>query len=192
MRARHVTLGRRGGSGPPRPVHAARTGRRGALLSDRLHHGRLKASVADVVEQGLDLLPHYELAVIPVLDGAERPAEWPEVRRRLRAGGVRAAAHRGVLLLEPGELDRSASLGLLNGNDELLLCPVWDDEFESFPGRIGSEAVDFNEGTPLGLEEWMIDSGCLLALGDGAGLNFATLDPALAERLRARFPAALD
>ena len=37
----------------------------------------------------------------------------------------------------------------------------------------------------------MIDTGCLLALGDGDGLNFATLDAELAERLRARFkPAA--
>ena len=36
----------------------------------------------------------------------------------------------------------------------------------------------------------MIDAGCLLALGDGAGLNFATLDRGLAEQLRARFPAA--
>ncbi len=158
-------------------------------MSERLHHGRLKASVADVVDLGLDVLPHYELAVIPVLDGAERPAEWPEVKRRLRAEGVRVSTHRGVLLLEPGELDRFASVGFLNGNDEVFLCPEWDDEFESFPGRIGSEALDFNEVTPLGLEEWMIDTGCLLALGDGAGLNFATLDASLAERLCARFPA---
>jgi hypothetical protein len=141
---------------------------------------------------GLDLLPHYELAVIPVLDGAERPAEWPEVKRRLRSEGIRTAEHRGVLLLEPGELDRFVSLGLMNGNDELLLCSEWDDEFESFPGRLGSEGADFNEGTPLGLEEWMIDSGCLLALGDGAGLNYATLDEALSDRLRERFPAVRD
>jgi hypothetical protein len=164
----------------------------GAQLSDRLHHGRLKASVADVVDLGLDVLPHYELAAIPVLDGAERPAEWPEVKRRLRAEHVRAATHRGVLLLEPGELDRCASVGFLNGNDELFLCSEWNDEFEAFPGRVGSDAQDFNEGTPLGLEEWMIDTGCLLALGDGAGLNFATLDATLADRLRARFPAARD
>jgi len=118
----------------------------------------------------MDVLPHFELAVIPVLDGAERPAEWPEVKRRLRAEGVRSRSHRGAFLLEPGELDRFASGGILNGNDELLLCMEWDDEFESFPGRIGS--------------------GCLLVLGDGSGLNFATLDAALAERLRARFPAA--
>jgi len=141
---------------------------------------------------GLDLLPHYELAVVPVLDGAERPAEWPEVKRRLRADGIRTTEHRGVLLLEPGELDRFVSLGFLNGNDDLLLCSEWDDEFESFPGRLGGEGADFNESTPLGLEEWMIDSGCLLALGDGAGLNYATLDQALADRLRGRFPAPRD
>jgi hypothetical protein len=164
---------------------------RGLPLSDRLHHGRLKASIADVLDLGLDVLPHYELAVIPLLDGAERPAEWPDVKRRLRAEGVRTSSHRGALLLEPGEMDRFASVGLLTGNDELLLCTEWQDEFESFPGRVGGEA-DFNEGTPLGLEEWMIDSGCLLVLGDGAGLNFATLDDTLAERLRARFPAATD
>ena len=157
-----------------------------------MHHGRLKASIADVLDLGLDVLPHYELAVIQILDGAERPAEWPEVKRRLRSEGVRAASHRGALLLEPGEMDRFASVGLLSGNDELLLCTEWQDEFEAFPGRVGGEGADFNEGTPLGLEEWMIDSGCLLVLGDGAGVNFATLDGGLAERLRARFPTATD
>jgi hypothetical protein len=161
-------------------------------LSERLQHARLKASIADVIDLGLDVLPHYEMAVIPVLDGAERPAEWPEVRRRLRSEGVRARSHRGALLLEPGDLDRFASGGILNGNDDLLLCSEWQDEFESFPGRIGSDVNDFNEGTPLGLEEWMVNSGCLLVLGDGAGLNFATLDATLAERLRARFPLATD
>ncbi len=157
-----------------------------------MHHGRLQASVADVVDLGLDVLPHYELAVIPVLDGAERPAEWPEVKRRFRSEGIRVTTHRGALLLEPGELDRCAAVGLLAGNDELFLCAEWNDEFEAFPGRVGSEAQGFDESTPLGLEEWMIHTGCLLALGDGAGLNFATLDAALAERLRARFPAAKD
>jgi len=75
-----------------------------------------------VLDLGLDMLPHYELAAIPILDGAERPAEWPEVKRRLRAEGVRSVSHRGALLLEPGEMDRFASVGLLSGNDELLLC----------------------------------------------------------------------
>ena len=159
-------------------------------MSERLHHGRLIASVADVVDAGIDLLPHFELAAIPVLDNAERPAEWPAMRRRLRAEGIRTQEHRGVLLLLPGELDRFSAVGLLRGTDELLLCGRWDDELESFPGRITSDHVDFNESTPLGLEEWMLDAACLLALGDGDGLNFATLDRELADRLRARFKPA--
>ncbi len=159
-------------------------------MSDRLHHGRLIASVADVVDAGVDLVAHFELAAVPVLDGHERPGELPAVRRRLRAEGIRAGEHRGVLLLAPGELDQFSSVGLLAGTDEVYLCNDWNDEFESFPGRISSDVHDFNVTTPLGLEEWMVDSGCLLALGDGNGLNFATLDKTLAARLRARFKTA--
>ncbi len=159
-------------------------------MSDRLHCGRLVATVADVVDAGVDLLTHFELAAVPVLDNAERPGEWPAIRRRLRAEGIRADQHRGVLLLAPGELDRFSATGFFNGFDELFLCAEWNDEFESFPGRITSDAQNFSEGGPLGLEEWMIDVGCLLALGDGSGLNFATLDSDLAERLRARFKPA--
>jgi hypothetical protein len=156
-------------------------------VTERLLHGRLNASVAAVVEAGLELLPDFELAAIPVLDGQERPAEWPTVRRRLRAEGIRVIEHRGVLLLAPGELDQFGSVGLFTGNDELLLATEWNDEFESFPGRLTTDSHDFSEATPLGLEEWMMDAGCMIALGDGHGLNFATLDPELGKRLLARF-----
>jgi hypothetical protein len=159
-------------------------------VSERLLHGRLMASVADVVDAGLELLPDFELAAIPLLDGQERPGEWPTVKRRLRAEGIRVIEHRGVLLLTPGELDQFASVGLLGGNDELLLATEWNDEFEAFPGRLTTESHDFNEVTPLGLEEWMIDAGCMLALGDGHGVNFATLDRELADRMRSRFKLA--
>jgi hypothetical protein len=156
-------------------------------MSERLHHGCLKASLTDVLDAGPELIPHFELAAIPVLDAQERPGEVPGIRRRLRAEGIRVREHRGVLLLEAGELDQFGALGLFGGNDELILCTEWTDEFESFPGRVSSDLQDFTLGTPLGLEEWMIDAGCLLAMGDGFGLNFATLDRPVADRLRARF-----
>jgi len=159
-------------------------------VGERIHHGCLQATVAEAVDAGIDLLPHFEMAAVPVLENADRPAEWPEVKRRLRSEGIRTRQHRGVLLLQPGELERMSSVGMFRGLDELYLNPEWDEEFETFPGRITSDLHDFNEATPLGLEEWMIDSGCLLALGDGQGLNFAALDPELAERLRARFKPA--
>jgi len=155
-----------------------------------LHHGRLTASIPDVIDAGVDVLPLFELAAIPVLDGAERPGEWPEVKRRLRFEGIKVKQHRGVLLLEPGELERFSSVGLFDGSSELLLCTEWNDEFESFPGRVASDLQNFTEGTPLGLEEWMADAGCVLALGDGPGLNFATPSAELADRLQSLFRPA--
>src|SRR5882672_2240871 len=156
-------------------------------MSDRLQHGCLKATISDVLDAGVDLVPHFEMAAIPVMETQERPVEVPTVRRRLRAEGIRVREHRGVLLLEAGALDQFNTLGLFAGTDELLLCSEWNDEFESFPGRFTSDLNDFSVSTPLGLEEWMLDTGCLLALGDGQGLNYATLDPDLADNLRARF-----
>lgn len=156
-------------------------------MTDRLQHGRLLASVADLVDAGIDLLPHFEMAAITVLDAVERPGEWPEFRRRFQAEGIRHERHRGAILLAPGELDHVSSVGILVGNDELFFCSEWNDEFEAFPGRITTDASDFNIVTPLGLDEWMVDAGCLLAVGDGHGLNFATPDLELADKLRARF-----
>ena len=159
-------------------------------MNERVLHGRLVATISDVLDAGIELVPHFELATIPVLDGAERPAEWPIVRRRLRAEGVRVRQHRGVFFVEPGDLDVLSSVGLFHGVDELFLCADWDDELEPFPGRVSSDMHDFNEVTPLGLEEWMVDVGCLLALGQADGLNYATLDAELARRLRAQFRTA--
>jgi hypothetical protein len=155
-------------------------------VTERINSGRLTVSISDVLD-AVDLVPDFQLAAVAVLDGNERPGEVPPIRRRLRAEGIRHMTHRGVLLLAPGELDRLSSV-LLGGQDELYLVAEWNDEFEVFPGRISTDLVDFEETTPLGLEEWMVDSGCLLALGEGQGLNFATLDSQLAENLRARFP----
>jgi len=159
-------------------------------LSERLSFGRLRASASEIVDAGVELLPHFEMAAIPLLDGMERPGEEPPVRRRLRAEGVRVAEHRGVLLLEPGELDKMSSTGFLTGSDEIYFLSEWNDEFEAFPGRITPDVQDFDEASPLGLEEWMMDVGCLLAIGDGRGVNYATLSSALHERLRAQFQPA--
>jgi hypothetical protein len=158
-------------------------------VSESLYFGRLQTSVAEVVDAG-DLLPVFELAALSVLEGQERPGEEPAVRRRLRAEGVRPTEHRGTLLLDPGELEHCASVGLFSGGDELSISTEWNDEFEAFPGRVGAEAIDFREGLPLGLEEWMFDAECVLVLGDGAALNYATTSAEVHEKLNARFKPA--
>lgn len=156
-------------------------------MTERMHFGRLAGSIAEVLDAGLEL-PIFEMAAVTVLDGTDRPGEWPAVRRRLKAEGIRSLQSRGALLLPPGELDQMSSVGIFNGFDEVYLCAEWNDEFEAFPARITTDLSDFHDATPLGLEDWMLEARCVLALGDGAGLNFATPDADLASRLRARFP----
>jgi hypothetical protein len=162
----------------------------GVSVSERLFFGRLRARVSDVVDAGTELLPHFAMAVIPVLEGMERPGEDPALRRRVRAEGIRPREHRGAFLLEPGELDKLSAAGFLNGGDELYLFEAWDDEIEPFIGRITPDVQNLGEATPLGLEEWMLDVGCLLALGDGDGLNYATPREDLHVRLRATYRVA--
>ena len=155
-------------------------------MGERMYSGKLLASVSEIVDAG-DLLPEFELAAVAVLEGQERPGEEPAVRRRLRAEGILPTEHRGALLLDPGEMERFSSVGLLSGGDEVFFAAEWNDEFEPFPGRVSPEAADFRDGLPLGLEEWIIDSRCVLVLGDGQGLNYATPMREVHERLAARY-----
>ena len=158
-------------------------------MSDHIYFGRLDATVSQVVD-AVDLLPDYALAAIAVLEGQERPGEEPAVRRRLRSEGIRPREHRGALLVEPGEIERCSTAGLLSGGDEVFFATEWNDEFEPYPARVTGESVDFREGLPLGLEDWMHETGCLLALGDGTALNYATTSQDLHERLSQRFKPA--
>ncbi len=158
-------------------------------MSDHIYHGRLDATVAEVIEHS-ELLPDHELAAVPVLEGQERPGEEPAVRRRLRYEGIRPREHRGALLVEPGEIERFSSAGLFGGGDEVFLTAEWNDEFEPYPSRVSADMTDFRDSLPLGLADWMHENGCVLVLGDGGALNYATTIEAVHERLQARFKPA--
>lgn len=158
-------------------------------MSEHIFHGRLHASVSELIDAG-DLLPHFELAAIAVLEGQERPGEEPAVRRRMRSEGIRPREHRGALLMDPHELERCSTAGFLSGGDEVFLSTEWNEELEPYPSRISSDHSDFREGLPLGLADWMSETHCVLALGDGGSLNYATTSEELHERLQARFKPA--
>lgn len=158
-------------------------------MSEHIFHGRLHASVSELIDAG-DLLPHFELAAIAVLEGQERPGEEPAVRRRMRSEGIRPREHRGTLLMDPHELERCSTAGFLSGGDEVFLSTEWNEELEPYPSRISADHSDFREGLPLGLADWMSETHCVLALGDGGSLNYATTSEELHERLQARFKPA--
>jgi hypothetical protein len=173
------------------PVHPLVIPRREVVpdVSDIIYHGRLDATVAEIIDSA-DLLPDHELAAVPVLEGQERPGEEPAVRRRLRFEGIAPREHRGALLVEPGELEKFSTAGLFGGGDEVFLAVEWNDEFEPYPSRVSADMADFRDSLPLGLADWMHECGCVLVLGDGGALNYATPSAEVHERLQARFKSA--
>jgi hypothetical protein len=90
----------------------------------------------------------------------------------------------GLLIVGPG-LDRIAkSYNLFNGFDE-----VWfflSEPVESVPAGIWlTGPLEIDKDVPDKLSEWMTSSGCVLGLGDGNGLNYATTNRSVAESLAA-------
>ena len=67
--------------------------------------------------------------------------------------------------------------GLMAGFDEVWLFDHGRPNKEVPLGIVlTSDAVNFNEQLPEGLETYMRETRCVLALGDGCGLNYATWD----------------
>jgi len=176
-------------AGGSRIAHVLSRGASRAIepMSERLQHGRLRVG-SPTSSTPASTYCRVRSRRDPGARRGRAPGEWPDVRRRLRAEGVRARQHRGMLLLEPASWT-SAPRRDVPRRRRVVPVPGVDDELEPFPGRVSSDMHDFNEGTPLGLENgWRIRGACWCSGTVAAQL--ATLDAALAARLRAQFRAA--
>jgi tRNA U34 5-methylaminomethyl-2-thiouridine-forming methyltransferase MnmC len=106
--------------------------------------------------------------------------------------GVQARLEGTAVLVLPEQLYRAARVPVFTGFDEVRLFEHERPEKE-VPSRLvlTSDAVDFNERLPDALEAYMRETRCVLALGDGCGLNYATWDSAFAAFIEAKFQASM-
>lgn len=76
------------------------------------------------------------------------------------------------------------SRGIFNGFDEIWIIAGSPPAFDlaSLPSAT-SDSADFSINVPEGLLDTMEQINCFLVLGDGCGLNFATLSPRIREHL---------
>jgi hypothetical protein len=86
----------------------------------------------------------------------------------------------GLVLTRAGVAELMRDPNYFTGFDELWLFP-------SAPGAPKPASLVLTSERPIEVSDelvrWMC-AGCLVGLGDGDGLNFATCDPRIAARLR--------
>lgn len=81
--------------------------------------------------------------------------------------------------------------GFFNGFDEIWFMPDPPKMGKPETLRITSD-LGFEADPPAGLSAWMQETECLLGLGDGDGLNFATFDPKIADRFHHKYSSCGD
>jgi hypothetical protein len=125
------------------------------------------------------------VALLTVLDSTSAIADLPSLVPNLRSSGLAfAEVDRDVLVDIPTllALIHDDDHEWFTGFDEVWIC-------SSKPARGKPDNLRMTGDRPLetepsGLASWMRTSTCVLGLGDGDGLNFATFDAALADLLR--------
>jgi len=122
-------------------------------------------------------------AVIRCIDSARDSAE---VAKILSHHGVQSRQVSGNTVISVDELKTVLKRNILNGFDEIWFVsgdsPV--ASLANIPPAT-SEGADFSTGPPSEITAVMITSDCVLVLGDGCGLNYATNRIHLAEVLAA-------
>jgi hypothetical protein len=153
-----------------------------------LYYGNVPGRVKDVLLFCCNKLPIYRLASVLSLD-SNRFAN--DILRVLLKYDINAYIERNYVFISPEELYRTViNDKLFVGFDVVLLfaknCPE-----KAIPTymEFTSESMNYCRELPDGIDRWMKDNSCVLVLGDGCGLNYATWSNDLAICIESGDPA---
>lgn len=141
------------------------------------------AGIPTVLESLVELDLSFAYAMVTVIDSDPRVARLPSIATLLRAQrkGV-SILDRSIVVPRLTLLELVREWDLFNGFDE-----VWF--FESVPLLPRPADVVITADVSMKTRDlghvaaWMEASGARLGLGDGEGVNYATIDPDIAEHL---------
>lgn len=146
-----------------------------------LYYGKLIGGVGDVLSYLGDRASEFRWTAVRSLDSDCAPSHILDVLRRL---GIEARLEADSVFLSGEHLHVAAQKGLFCGFDEVWL---WREEPRNrhFTSDVvlTSDGINLNDGLPTNVENAMRQLGCVLALGDGCGLNYVTTDYALADEI---------
>lgn len=141
-----------------------------------LHVGWLDTSIRQLLADSACLLKGFNFFLITSLDSStDMPAAIIAKQIIQRYPGCTLLG-KGLMIRSGQILDITMAFDLFHGFDELW-C------FDELPRKnmpddvwlVGPLNLD-HDPVPPSLSDWMMESGCILGLGDGTGLNYATLD----------------
>lgn len=153
---------------------------------DNLIVGWIDTSIGLLLRADADVLERFRFVLVTSIDSAKNMSDMATAKLIVeRCDGCRFL---DAALVVPGAIIANIAheFNLLNGFDE-----VWC--FDKMP--TAAKPADLwivaplnmdQEEAPRGLGQWMQESECRLALGDGIGLNYATPDESLAKDMESR------
>lgn len=152
-----------------------------------MYNGHFDGTIEDVVLHGGTILSAYAHVLVTCLDSIRDVAGSATGRLVLERFPRCAAYGKGVLI--PGESVEAVhqSVGLFTGFDELWCFTTVPSE-EKPAGVSVLPPPGFDEEAPdPNTIAWISQNGCHLALGDGFGLNYVTVDRETESALRGLF-----
>ena len=140
--------------------------------STGLYYGSTPGTAGSLLTRFPQHIPGFQYAVIRCLDSDSNPLS---ILRSMQQKDIEANHVDCGVHLNPVQLLYAANELIFTGFDEIWL---FDTSMRTVhvPAELAltSDAVNLDSGIPDNLEQLMADSSCVLALGDGCGLNYAT------------------
>ncbi len=140
------------------------------------------ATVPDALAELRDLLGCASHAIIRSLDSSHSERD---LSRALSFHGVDFEVSFGNVCVSMGSLWKALEADVFTGFDEVW---IFRNEFPSTTleslTSATSDGADFSAGMPASLAGAMDRTDCVLVLGDGCGLNYATTEDQITERFR--------
>lgn len=147
-----------------------------------LAFGNLRTgTVRDALMRVRDLIGDASVAVIRSLDSAH---SGHDLSHALSFHKVPHDVSLGNVHVSMDHLWSALDAEVFTGFDEVWIYPgkLPDVDLGSVPSAT-SDGIDFTHGVPKGLAEAIERTRCVLVLGDGCGLNYATSDERIDERI---------
>lgn len=144
-----------------------------------LYFDWISANIHNILVGNPDIIARHPMVLITSIDST-RPLETTTAQLICSDPTLHAKMHGYGIALPGSEVPRLIdSYNLFTGFDELW-C------FTNEPKVVKPEGLSIvlprkiSDDFPADLDSWMNESGCILGLGDGEGLNYVTTDPDIA------------